>query len=1531
MKRLVFIMIFSGLSMALFAQSVGINPNGSTPNPSAMLDVQANDKGMLIPRMTTDQRNAIVSPATGLMIYNLDDSCFNYYAGSRWILDCGSSQDSSRIESVAFGGSGLDRGEHIDVDNQGNIYVAGIFDGTLNLGDTTFTNSVTNGLPDIFITKISPSGQVLWAIQGSGPDGLGVNGIVVDAAGNTHVCGVVSSSLSFGSQTINPGMYVLKISPNGQILWTATANVQSAADLALDGVGNCYVAGAFAGSVAFGTQTVNTNDPNLLARDIYIARLTPSGSWDWAMSDGGNLGATEVLTDISTDAAGNCVVGGYTQGAGGLGNVSLNSAYFLAKYTASGQFLWAVPMIVDDLYDVVQDGAGNAYVTGYFSATATFGTFSLTSSNAGNNFDVFVAKVSSSGSFEWANAYGTSTFEEGVSISADGAGNIFVAGGFDNQTTYGTTTLTASGGSSVYALKIDPMGQVLWARTAGGSGVSDGYGITNDAQGNAYVTGDFSGNVIFGESNLSSQGTSDMFTWPINGQTGGPLFQRNSLFSSKQADNLGDHLATQTLDLNGNDLTNGDTMRATAFIGNGAGLTNIALDDLGNHEASQTLNLNGNDLINGDTITAVAFLGNGAGLTNVPGDNLGNHLATQTLDLNGNNLTNGGTLTAMSFIGNGAGLTNVPGDNLGNHLATQNLQLAGNWLSHDGDNEGLFVSTNGSIGINANTPAPSAVLDVQATDKGILIPRMISTNRTTIVNPVEGLMVYDSTTHSFWYYQQGWRELGVNTSTRLQDADQDTYIAVEQNPDEDIIRINAKGREVVRVDTLNTFLKTNLFAGRTIATNAINIVNFQSASFNALGISNPGWQAFTASSGGRLDFIEIVLATPAASSYMISIYEGVGTSGNIPLSTATLSSPTSSAWNPINFPDEVILKEGVTYTIGFNTIFNIGFYLGQYPNAPSILGGGDVFLLRVNLFPESYTINFVGNKIGIGTQQPDTTLHVVGQFQYQDNNQALGRILTSDANGMASWQAPFGDNLGNHTASQNVVLGGNWLSGDGDNEGLRIDPTGQVRVNGSLRIAPAGQVVTYGNNVLNIANTEADGFGSPTGGIGFHKNLAGGFGHAAIYTDGIGGFNGSLVFATDGDGIKNSNPTEKMRIRYDGNVGIGTSTPQNKLDIEGGLAVGTAYAGNSSITSPANGAIIEGNVGIGTTSPQHRLDLGSTVGRKLALYQNAAGTALYGFGALNDNVEIYAGSAGSANPPQMVINANGNVGIGLPNSSPTPVRGKLEIEGVAAPHPINLHGFLSTAGASTNTSANNSYSIYATGAIAGSDFNAFSDKRIKTIIGVSDSEADLSTLMQIEVTDYRLRDSIAKGTRPYKKVIAQQVAEVYPQAVTTTLTEVVPDIYQRATVQDRWIMLTTDLQVGERVKLITKQSAAVYEVSAVESERFQVWEPASQNASLDLADSTTVFVYGREVDDFHTVDYEAISMLNVSATQAQQKLIGSLQALLEEQQITIQSQQAQIEALEANQQKTLELVQLLQAQVQQLDSAQAQAVISAQK
>jgi uncharacterized protein (TIGR02145 family) len=86
MKKLSFfivlLLLFSNVS---FAQ-MGINTDNSLPDSSAMLDVKSTSKGFLPPRLNIMQRNAIVSPAEGLVIYNTDEKTLNVYNGTSWAL-----------------------------------------------------------------------------------------------------------------------------------------------------------------------------------------------------------------------------------------------------------------------------------------------------------------------------------------------------------------------------------------------------------------------------------------------------------------------------------------------------------------------------------------------------------------------------------------------------------------------------------------------------------------------------------------------------------------------------------------------------------------------------------------------------------------------------------------------------------------------------------------------------------------------------------------------------------------------------------------------------------------------------------------------------------------------------------------------------------------------------------------------------------------------------------------------------------------------------------------------------------------------------------------------------------------------------------------------------------------------------------------------------------------------------------------------------------------------------------------------------
>ncbi|MFN0080478.1 MAG: tail fiber domain-containing protein [Prosthecobacter sp.] len=342
----------------------------------------------------------------------------------------------------------------------------------------------------------------------------------------------------------------------------------------------------------------------------------------------------------------------------------------------------------------------------------------------------------------------------------------------------------------------------------------------------------------------------------------------------------------------------------------------------------------------------------------------------------------------------------------------------------------------------------------------------------------------------------------------------------------------------------------------------------------------------------------------------------------------------------------------------------------------------------------------------------------------------------------------------------------------------------------------------------------------------------------------------SLATATSGQ------PTDRLLVNSSGAVTI-----PGTLGVTGAISSASISSG----TISATGAIsTTAGFAIGLSAPTAPFKLQTKGGGGANLWEGAGafggtgGTALIG---QFDNKAVVGAHSGALDAwNDLYINpGGGNVLIGGgTGSAPT---AKLEVKGFASTSIFRL-GYLQDGSFndSNGTSAWN-LSIRADNVVSSATFVVESDERIKNIESISDGQKDLDTLRQIQITNYSLKDKVAKGTQSYKKVIAQQVEKVYPLAVRQT-TDVVPDIYQKATIKDGWIALKTDLKKGDRVRLIAEKSEGVHEVLDVAQGRFRTaFKPEGKD----------IFVYGREVKDFRVVDYEAISMLNVSATQQLKK------------------------------------------------------------
>lgn len=102
MKKILFAIVLLFFLSGLFAQNVGINDDGSEPDASAILDVNSTSKGILIPRMTQAQRNLISEPATGLMVYQTDETAgFYYFNGTAWLAIGSSYTETDPVYSAS--------------------------------------------------------------------------------------------------------------------------------------------------------------------------------------------------------------------------------------------------------------------------------------------------------------------------------------------------------------------------------------------------------------------------------------------------------------------------------------------------------------------------------------------------------------------------------------------------------------------------------------------------------------------------------------------------------------------------------------------------------------------------------------------------------------------------------------------------------------------------------------------------------------------------------------------------------------------------------------------------------------------------------------------------------------------------------------------------------------------------------------------------------------------------------------------------------------------------------------------------------------------------------------------------------------------------------------------------------------------------------------------------------------------------------------------------------------------------------------
>jgi hypothetical protein len=371
-------------------------------------------------------------------------------------------------DKTAGGANCITTPHGVETDAAGNVFVTGYFGQTANSTGRTIsfdTKTITSKSDyDVFLAKYNSAGSIQWALALGNPTGVTEErawDIAVDATGNSYICGAFAGTVDFNPLGTTPrnvsasgttnSLFLAKYDANGINLWAIKVDANLGAVLTeayssvdLDNAGNVILGGNYRNSI-----TVGTNNFTAVGNtDIFIASFTQSnGTNNWAKTFGG--AGNDILSPgaMRVNAANEPHFTGRFAGTSNMGGTPISSTsgattnmYLVGlNNTGTTKLALCVPSNSGQSggHRVGFDIAGNVYITGWYSGTGSLNGINMQAKSGSNAADVALCKLSSTGTLQWFNTFGSAGFTGELNISAglqvDSENNLLITGKFYGQ------------------------------------------------------------------------------------------------------------------------------------------------------------------------------------------------------------------------------------------------------------------------------------------------------------------------------------------------------------------------------------------------------------------------------------------------------------------------------------------------------------------------------------------------------------------------------------------------------------------------------------------------------------------------------------------------------------------------------------------------------------------------------------------------------------------------------------------------------------------------------------------------------------------------------------------------------------------------------------------------------------------------------------------------------------------------------------------------------------------------------------------